>query len=337
MAYNQSQDMYPPRLTTMPIAGGQPQALAGPGVPTPGTGTLAGDVVPGGGGTGQATGPAWTTDPQFANMDPALKNIYTQGGLTPAGRGTGFADWQYWQDVGPSQYNRLAADIAGTGSDQPTGTPGAGAWMSSGRNATGGGTAGTFGGSLGGFSVTPFAAPAYNPATSPIFGASAPTSATQQALFDRLMGLASQSTNVSPDDPVIKAQTDAYRAEATRGARDYISAAAEKGGQNANMDAASRSAYEKAGQATAGFQGQAMVNELAARRQQIMQALSGASGLLTSEQSMQLQDQLAQLDAQLSAWGTTQSLGANESQFARNLAQNAYEFDSNMYNTLFGG
>lgn len=75
--------------------------------------------------------------PSFAmpdGIDPALAAIYQQAGQNPAGRGTGFADWQYWQGVGPSQYSRLAADIAGRGPDQTTGTPwGAGAWQSSGQ------------------------------------------------------------------------------------------------------------------------------------------------------------------------------------------------------------
>jgi len=69
-------------------------------------------------------------------IDPNLWKIYQDAGQDPAGRGTGFADWQYWQGVGPSQYDRLAKDIAGTGTDQTTGTPwGAGAWQNSGRGA----------------------------------------------------------------------------------------------------------------------------------------------------------------------------------------------------------
>lgn len=72
-----------------------------------------------------------------SGIDPALAAIYQKAGVTPGDRGTGFADWQYWQGVGPSQYSRLASDIAGTGPDQTTGTPwAAGAWQNSGRGGS---------------------------------------------------------------------------------------------------------------------------------------------------------------------------------------------------------
>src|ERR1700676_4167843 len=82
-----------------------------------------------------------------AGIDPALAAVYQGSGLDPSGRGSGFADWQYWQGVGPSQYGRLKNDIAGTGTDQSTGTPGSGAWSPLGKGANppvkrGGGGAG---------------------------------------------------------------------------------------------------------------------------------------------------------------------------------------------------
>ena len=122
--------------------------------------------------------------------------------------------------------------------------------------------------------------------------------------------------------------------------KNYLSGAAERGGQNANLDAEARSASEKAGQNTAGFQAQLMQQELSSRRAEIQQALQGAQGLLTAEQAMKLQDELAHLNTALSAWGTTQSLGANESQFARQLAERGYEYDSdNQFRNspLYGG
>jgi hypothetical protein len=67
--------------------------------------------------------------------------MYQQAGLQPGDRGSGFADWQYWQNDalnnagGDWNYiqNRLGNDLAGTGIDQSTGTPGQGAWSNSGR------------------------------------------------------------------------------------------------------------------------------------------------------------------------------------------------------------
>jgi hypothetical protein len=79
-----------------------------------------------------------------SGIDPALAAVYQNAGQTPQGRGTGFADWQYWQGVGPSQYGRLGADIAGTGTDQSTGTPWAsGAWQGSGQGTPPAPSAGT--------------------------------------------------------------------------------------------------------------------------------------------------------------------------------------------------
>lgn len=266
--------------------------------------------------SGQTQTPGWASDPQYAGMDPALKKIYLDSGYAPAGAGSGFADWQYWNSK-PSQFDRLKSDIAGTGSDQTTGTPwDTGAWQNSGKGASAGGAGFTPG--MGAFDVQSYLAR---------FGPSAITNNPKgDELYKRLMSIADQSTNISPNDPTIKAQTDAFRAETDRGAKDYLAAAAEKGGALGNLDATARSAYEKSGQATAGFQAQAMANELTARRQQIMQALSGASGLLTSEQQMQLQEELASMDAAL-----------NESQFGRNLAERGYEYDTTTNNAIFGG
>ncbi len=75
-------------------------------------------------------------------IDPRLAQLYQQSGLTPADRGTGFADWQYWQDQANANgwdwmMNRLGADLAGTGTDQATGTPQQGIWNRSGSNNMG--------------------------------------------------------------------------------------------------------------------------------------------------------------------------------------------------------
>jgi hypothetical protein len=62
--------------------------------------------------------------------------LYKTAGITDAGRGSGFADKAYWAEHPSEVLNgRLARDLAGTGTDQPTGTPGRGPWLNSGRNA----------------------------------------------------------------------------------------------------------------------------------------------------------------------------------------------------------
>lgn len=74
-------------------------------------------------------------------QDPAsvLDALYKQYGISDAGRGGGFADRAYWLEH-PSEIlnGRLAQDLAGSGPDQPTGTPGVGPWQKSGQNYTGG-------------------------------------------------------------------------------------------------------------------------------------------------------------------------------------------------------
>ena len=87
---------------------------------------------------GAPSGPAGF-DP---SMDPRLAALYTKHKVTPGGSGTGFADWGNWNDkmkTGDPNYflNRLDADLAGTGTDQPTGTPGEGPWSRSGAQERG--------------------------------------------------------------------------------------------------------------------------------------------------------------------------------------------------------
>lgn len=74
-------------------------------------------------------------------QDPTsiIDQLYQQYGLQDSGRGSGFADRAYWLEH-PSEIlnGRLAQDLAGSGPDQPTGTPGVGPWQKSGQNYTGG-------------------------------------------------------------------------------------------------------------------------------------------------------------------------------------------------------
>lgn len=134
-------------------------------------------------------------------------------------------------------------------------------------------------------------------------------------LFNLLMGRAHQGLNVSPDDPIIKAQTDAYSANNQRAQKSYLSQAAEAGGPNSNTEAIGRSMAEKGAQATGGLQAQLMGNELSSRREEIQQALTGMGSMLTSQQQLSLQRELGLIDAQL----RQQGLNSNNDQFLANL------------------
>lgn len=126
-------------------------------------------------------------------------------------------------------------------------------------------------------------------------------------LFETLMGRATQDLKVDPNDPLISRQVDAYNATQQRSQRNYESQLAERRGNNANMGAERRLGAEHIGSATSAFEAELMGRELNARRQEIQSALEGSRGMLTAQQQMMLQEELAQLG----------------------LAQGAYQFDVN--------
>lgn len=155
-------------------------------------------------------------------------------------------------------------------------------------------------------------------------GGSGPIASAQGAnpqlgqLRNMLMGRANQSLTVDPNDPTIKAQTDAYRADVTRGGRDFLSQQAESAGPINNMNAAYRSVGEKAGQATAGYRGKLMQGMVDARRQEISQALSGLYGTLSLEEQTRLRQEDQDLQRQ---------------RFGADTAQQAFD---DQYKTIFG-
>jgi hypothetical protein len=156
------------------------------------------------------------------------------------------------------------------------------------------------------------------------------------ALYDLLMKRATQSTQVDPNDPIIKGQTDAYDAQGQQARRNFLAASAEKEGPYGNAASESRRSAEELGKSTGAFQAQAMQHELDARRREIEGALSGAQGLLTDEQRISLQEELSkmQMNQQNDQFG--RSLAQGQSQFNANLGQRGYEFDTSRYDNLFG-
>lgn len=148
-------------------------------------------------------------------------------------------------------------------------------------------------------------------------------------LFDLLMKRAQQSETVNPNDPGIKSRTNAYSADQTRQMRNYLQDLAEKRGPNTAIGAETRLANETVGQNTSTFAANLVAQELQARRDEIEKALSGAAGLLTQEQQLKLQEELAQIGLQQQQYQFGESQRQNESQFGRNLAQNAFQFDTN--------
>lgn len=148
-------------------------------------------------------------------------------------------------------------------------------------------------------------------------------------LFGMLMNRAKQGETIDGNDPNVRAQSDAYRANQERSMRDYLGDVAEKAGPDANIGAERRLAAERLGSATGGFEANLIGQRIEARRQEIQQALQGAQGLLTSEQQLELQRELGLLNNAESRYQFDSGLGQRESEFSRNLGQRAYEFDTN--------
>lgn len=201
--------------------------------------------------------------------------------------------------------------------------------VSGGGSATGGfaGGAGGAGGAAGGFNTGGLGTQA-------------------QGLFNLLMKRANMSEVIDPNDPVIKAQTDAYRSEGVNARRDFLAQQAEQAGPYGNLRSEERRSAEQLGKSVGGFQGQVMQQELNRKTAQIEAALSGAQGFLTDQQRMALQNELTrlQLAQQESQFGRNlkqqgsqfdRSLSMQKDQFGRSLGQRAYEFDTGRFDDLF--
>lgn len=152
-------------------------------------------------------------------------------------------------------------------------------------------------------------------------------SAQQQALFDTLMARSKQSLNIDAQtDPNIRQQADPYAAAMTRANRDNLSQLAESFGPYANMQGEVRMGAEKVGQATGQFEASLVGKELTSRRDEIQNALSGMQGMLSQDQQIALQRELAAVNESLSRaqmaqqnaqFGSSQALDRDK--FAANL------------------
>lgn len=145
-------------------------------------------------------------------------------------------------------------------------------------------------------------------------------------LVQQLLGRAGQSLAVDRNDPVIRAQADAYSANQQRAQRDYLADLAEKSGPYANLQGEARLSAERLGQQTGAFEAQLMGRELDTRRTEITDALTQLRGMLTTDQQLALQRELALID------DATKRLGLNyqNSQFGAQLAQNESQFGRNL-------
>jgi hypothetical protein len=126
------------------------------------------------------------------------------------------------------------------------------------------------------------------------------TNSQRDDLYNTLMNRSNQSLNINAQtDPNIRQQADPYAAAVERERRRYMAQTAEGGGPLANIQGEARLSSEKAGQASGLFESQLIGREMSARRDEIAQALQGRMGMLSQEQQLAMQRELAQLDASI--------------------------------------
>ena len=253
----------------------------------------------GGIGAGQSQSGQIGAPPSYYNaQDPvhqAVWNAFQAKGIQPRDQ----ADFQYWVDhinnSGGLENGYQNTGGTGTWADRmASGNGGVGDYRTGGAPINGG----TMGD--GGFN---------GPMGTLFSGGGNPLGAGDaRSLYEKLMGRANESLSLDPTtDSIIRPQVDAFDADRQRQDKNTLSQLAEQAGPNSNLSAATRAAGEASGQATSSYQAGLASNEVAARRQEIAQALQLGAGLLTQEQQMALTEELHNLDLQ----------------------QNAYQFDIN--------
>jgi hypothetical protein len=120
--------------------------------------------------------------------------------------------------------------------------------------------------------------------------------AKSDALYGRLLSDSQQSLAIDRNDPIIRAQADAYAANEERAKRNYISDIAEQQGPLANIQGERRMAAERAGQRSGQQEAGLLGSELTARRASIQDRLHSMQGMLSAEQQNELQRELALMD-----------------------------------------
>ena len=146
-----------------------------------------------------------------------------------------------------------------------------------------------------------------------VFGPDNPLTPQMSAYLATLVGELGPNSNnpafsTDPNNPVIQNQVQAYGVQQQQGVRNTEAQLAEQGsGGPVTTDATTRSLNEKAGQATSGYFATLMGQQNTARQQEIEQVLQQYGTTLTQEQSMQLQEELSQLQLAQQAYQNGQT------------------------------
>jgi hypothetical protein len=150
----------------------------------------------------------------------------------------------------------------------------------------------------------------------------------------RLLGRGERGTGA--DDPNIAGPTSAFRAQQERSTRQSRNALAERsaaeglnyGGQGSGaFDSAIQSQQEQAGLNTANYEGHLITDEIASKRQDVINALQLAQG----EERIYLQQYLAQLNDQLQRAQMGQQNQQFYDEFTYRQGRDAYDRSANYY------
>lgn len=304
----------PPPPAPLPATQGITDPTVRSGDPSAGGLISRGD--PAGGGTGTQGGSTAPPPASYNSGDPAsvIDALYKQYGIGDGGRGSGFADRAYWLEH-PSEIlnGRLAADLAGTGSDQPTGTPGSGPWQNSGR---------------GGASTPAAGNPAAAPTGPAVTGTTGGAVVAQPSEFTNYLRsliqsrLAADSTPVDPNAQNIAAPLTAARDEATRASDAERTAAAERlygqGGLNTNaLNQTIQQSSERNAGALSTLRGNLIMNAYNQKNDELKSLLQMALASGDAESARAVQAQIANLQAEINREGLGVTLAINST------AQNA--------------
>lgn len=138
----------------------------------------------------------------------------------------------------------------------------------------------------------------------------------RSAMFDSLLArIRENSGTASADNPIVRAQADAYAAQEERSRRDYLADLAEREGPLANLRGEQRMGYERRGQRVGAFQAELMAREQMAMRDQLKTAYDQAIRMLDFESAEALQREMAAIDQQLRG----RQLDQSQDQFLREL------------------
>jgi hypothetical protein len=179
------------------------------------------------------------------------------------------------------------------------------------------------------------------------------TAAQRQGIIDRLTKLADKyASPVDRNDPNIRSVADSYQGNVDRSLANYREMAAERahaeGTPTGAFDSQVGNATMEAGRASGDFESSLMRDEMMSRRSSLTDALKSAGGFIGDQDTSDLNNRIAAIDAQLKKQGLDNSLaigmgsnavgaGANANQATAIGNQNNQFYDKFAYDQAHQG